>query len=208
VFEASDAAQRQVAWHHLVLAVGNFKRQSGRRLRPTRLSELPALHDGSQPDELKVTLSTRDVTIGKSDELSWEQLQNSLAGAGVATTCTILAALWPGDHVVFDWRVRAAANGLRLAAGLEPTNSVEVDSSASPPLGLGDYQLIRSWIVDAATVLKVEPSDVERTLYRLSQLVGPATDRRTWREYAEAVVVSLRSANSDLRTDYEGDDAV
>ena len=33
----SDEESRLIRWHHFVLAVGNFKRQAGRRLRPPAL---------------------------------------------------------------------------------------------------------------------------------------------------------------------------
>jgi hypothetical protein len=33
---ATDDSERRMRWHHLVMAVGNFKRQGGRRLRACR----------------------------------------------------------------------------------------------------------------------------------------------------------------------------
>lgn len=59
-------------------------------------------------------------------------LSGSLPGAGVATTTTILAALWPNQHFIFDWRVHAAANALRIEAGLGATSDVEPTSVYSP----------------------------------------------------------------------------
>jgi hypothetical protein len=33
-WDATGEPDRSLRWHHLVMAVGNFKRQQGRRLRP------------------------------------------------------------------------------------------------------------------------------------------------------------------------------
>jgi len=35
---APEDDERRMRWHHLVMAVGNFKRQNGRRLRPARIA--------------------------------------------------------------------------------------------------------------------------------------------------------------------------
>lgn len=103
-WENDDAEPLTLRWHHLVLAVGNFKRQSGRRLRPGRISDL---------SNAKVFAAEKFVLpscleIHRDDEESWRQLKIGLPGAALATTTTLLAALWPDDHFIFDWRVEAA----------------------------------------------------------------------------------------------------
>jgi hypothetical protein len=126
--------------------------------------------------------------LSKTMSSSWGELKDRLAGAGVATTCTLLAALWPSDHVVFDWRVHAAANGLRLVGDLQPSAGIESESTESAPLALECYDKIRGWILEAAADLRCAPSAVERPLYRLSQKVKASERKRTWLEYGSAVL--------------------
>lgn len=38
-WEAADDDERRLRWHHLVMAVGNFKRQGGRRVRPEQVHQ-------------------------------------------------------------------------------------------------------------------------------------------------------------------------
>jgi hypothetical protein len=86
--EPADDGERRMRWHHLVMAAGNFKRQNGRRLRPSRLSPASfALTARAEhfrgPDGL---------TVSRDDARSWQHLQNSLDGAGAVMTTTLLAA--------------------------------------------------------------------------------------------------------------------
>lgn len=127
-YDARDDATRLICWHHLVLAVGNFKRQPGRRLRPTPLARL----SGNQLIDRanNITLPGANAQqICAENPRSWEFLMSVLPGARVATTTTLLAALWPDRHIVFDRRVYWAANALRIHAGLSASAGVEPDSS-------------------------------------------------------------------------------
>jgi hypothetical protein len=180
---ASEGVSRLICWHHLVLAVGNLKRQTGRRLRP------PALHGQAdrsrvrRPSEVLVPTFDGLRRLRLNDPKSWRLLSGALPGAGVPTTNTILAALWPDQHFIFDWRVHATANALRIHAGLGATAEVEPASTYSPPLRFSDYELIRQWILETAARLKVQVTQVERSLYQLSRRAG--TDKaETWQDYA------------------------
>lgn len=111
-----EPAPRRREWHHLVMAVGNFKRQRGRRLRPA--SPLPgSVRADGRPDvrgdafEYLRRDGELDV-VTREDLDSWERLEQNLPGAAVATTTTLLASLWPDHHLVLDWRVLAALIGL------------------------------------------------------------------------------------------------
>src|SRR6266702_2069663 len=166
---AREEELRLICWHHLVLAVGNFKRQGGRRLRPPAL---PGQADQSQvhrTDELLVPGLDGAGRLHVEDSKSWRMLSGALSGAGVPTTTTILTALWLEQHFVFDWRVHAAANALRIHAGLDATAEVEPSSTYSPPLMFSDYELIRRWILGTAAELGVRATQVERSLYQLSR---------------------------------------
>lgn len=112
---SADDQERRMRWHHLVMAFGNFKRQGGRRLRPDPVSPATSLTAVVQSDNFPVPGLGRPVEHDGLD--SWLLLENSLSGAGTATTTTLLAALWPGKHHIFDWRVAAAVAGLGVAAG-------------------------------------------------------------------------------------------
>jgi hypothetical protein len=122
--------------------------------------------------------------------VSWESLRNSLAGADVSTTAALLAALWPRHHFVFDWRVRAAASGLRLAAGLEPSPSVKpsLTGGESSRLNFDDYVLVRGWLQALDLPLAVS----QRALFCLSQKAG-SDPSRPWSEYSQVLLSILQS---------------
>jgi len=193
-FIASQETDQLLAWDHLVLAVGNFKRQPGRRLRPPSLSDVaPAVP--AMPSYTVVMPGT-DKPLDAEKISSWQLLMDSLPGAAVATTTTLLAALWPDRHIVFDWRVHAAANGVRIHAGLKPTPGVMPDSSASANETLENYAIVRRWTLDTADRTGAPLVEVERAINRLSQEV-PDSAGRTWREYGAAVTERLATASGD-----------
>jgi hypothetical protein len=111
---APDDGERRMRWHHLVMAVGNFKRQNGRRLRPARIAAAPVTVLHVRPDRFCVPAGPEVI---REDAGSWTRLEQSLGGAAAATTTTLLAALWPDSHHILDWRVLAAAAGLGILAG-------------------------------------------------------------------------------------------
>ena len=185
-FLAASDGEVDLRWHHLVLAVGNFKRQGGRRLIPTHLQPDTTTRNQARP----IIAVPGHGQVSCDDPESWGQLGRTLRGAGVATTTTLLASLWPDEHVVFDWRVRAVSSALRIAEGLEPSPSVVAADRTGrriASVSWDDYVTVRSWIltVDAPAV------DVERALYELSRLVKPLAGR-TWDTYAAAVAETLR----------------
>jgi hypothetical protein len=184
---ASDPVDRAVRWHHLVLAVGNFKRPRTRWLVPARLDGLPR----QQCSTTNSFDTPSGVRVSIDDRTSWEALRESLVGADVSTVAHLLAALWPEHHVAFDWRVRVAASGLRLAGDLSvcPGLAPAVAGGESSPLDFDDYTLVRGWLraVDIPLIVS------QRALYCLSRRAGSDPDR-AWPEYARV----LRSILDDL----------
>lgn len=195
-FWSTVGDQRVVAWHHLVLAVGNFKRQSGRRLRPARLAHLSGpLRLEQRPSSFDVPGTEPPTTVAAEDSAGWRRLSKELPGAAEATTTTLLAALWPDHHLVFDWRVHAAANALRIRAELPPTSGVNAEATNTPPLTFDDYELVREWALGVAASTGERLASAERALYRLSQLIS-AADGRTWFGYAERAAAALASLST------------
>ena len=185
---ATDPAERALRWHHLVLAVGNFKRPRARWLTPCRL-----LGSGGGDPTVTTSFETpAGLRVDRDDEASWESLRGSLGGADVSTATGVLAALWPSHHFVFDWRVRDAAGGLRLAADLEPCNGVKpsIAGGESSPLDFEDYTLVRGWLLAVGAPLIAS----QRALFCLSQKAGTEPNR-PWPEYARVLTSLLESVD-------------
>jgi hypothetical protein len=129
-----------------------------------------AIADARRPAPANFNVPGADpaVVVGVGAPETWEALNKALPGSGVATTTTLLAAIWHEAHFVFDWRVRATAAALRMLAGLN-TGNVVPDSTSSSPLSFSDYQNVRVWPLDTAASEDGRVADVERALYCLSQ---------------------------------------
>ncbi len=181
---SDDATPISLRWHHLVLAVGNFKRQSGRRLRPCRINGIE--QPTHVPNE-RFSLPS-GLVVYRDNMDTWQQLASALPGAALATTTTLLAALWPEHHFIFDWRVQAAADALRIEAGLAPSGCTELEiaSGKRPPPDFNDYATVRGWLQTIGCPLETS----ERALYRLSQMV-PSVRGRSWPDYASEISSKL-----------------
>lgn len=184
---ATDA-ERPFAWHHLVMAVGNFKRDA--RIRLQLDIELPVDHvdRGQQPFVLP-----DGEHIEASDPDTWQTLID-LKGLGIATTSAILAALWPTHHAVIDRRSRNAFVALQLlqegkspileAHGIDPDKKGDRTALGDPTLP--QYEQYRRALADeVGGRAAIRLMDVERALYSLEQRVSrlPETGR-SWREYS------------------------
>jgi hypothetical protein len=187
-WQARDEELRLLRWHHLVLAVGNFKRENGRRLRPATLhASIPGSQVARSP-ELTVPGLGPDARLDVGGKETWLALSGRLKGAAVPTTTTLLSALWPEQHFVFDRYVRIAVNALRISECLDGTPGA-IPSSASPlpsPISFTDYELSRKWILKASSELNVPITLAERSLYQLARRFDSNIDR-TWQEYAHCV---------------------
>jgi hypothetical protein len=84
MWEAADDDERCLRWHHLVMAVGNFNRQGGRRLRPAHVASASALESASRGDQIHIPggpmVACEDLTSWRRTLLSGTQF----AGAATA----------------------------------------------------------------------------------------------------------------------------
>jgi len=176
-----------VTWHHLVLAIGNFKRQGGTRLFP---APLPRSTAPPTPGQVVVPGrgSGREASfkLDVAARATWQQLQTATAGLGTATTTTLLAALWPEGHFIFDGRVLNAANGLRIAEGDLPMAGVDLASHLTPASTLDHYIEVHAWVSATAQLVGRQLQDVERALY-IAGIAAGTVPGRTWFDYAAAV---------------------
>lgn len=183
VWEAGDDDERRLRWHHLVMAVGNFKRQGGRRLRPERLTSAPSPEAAVHADHIRIpggTLLTCEAPA------SWSLLRNKLPGAATPTTTTLLAALWPARHFILDWRVLAAVAGLDVTSGADSHGMVEASSQDFLEPALDRYCKVRKLLIPFADEAGMPLQVVERGLYVMSKSVKGMSGR-TWAEYGEAL---------------------
>jgi hypothetical protein len=181
--------QAALRWHHLVLAVANFKRQAG-RISPPSIGHL--LGSGAAPrDEFIVPSGhsrSAPLVLSRDAKESWQTLLG-IHGVALATATTLLAALWPKDHFIFDFRVQEAADALRIQADLLPTRKTQqqIKTGRRQRPSFEDYATVRAWLMTIDCPLRSS----ERALYRLSQEVKPVPGR-SWPDYAKAVSLKLR----------------
>jgi hypothetical protein len=107
IWAASGDHARLIAWHHVVLAVGNFKRQRGRRLRPASLHALDDQSAAYRSDELFVPGFDGAERIIVTDPESWRSLTSMLPGAGVPTDDRLRIPVRP-VLTAWPWSVRLA----------------------------------------------------------------------------------------------------
>ena len=183
---APDDDERRVRWHHLVMAIGNFKRQNGRRLRPARIAPVHATAHAARQDRFCVPAGPEVIC---DDAGSWTRLEQCLGGAAAATTTTILAALWPDRHHVLDWRVLAAVTGLGiLAGGEEELGLAEAGSRTQLQPTLGHYAKVRTLLIRLGSQAGLPVATLERALYLMSRTVQGKD--MTWAEYGAALAAA------------------
>lgn len=171
---------RQVAWHHLLMTAGNFKRQA-----PITMGNLP---DGERKfsigahrsDSFDVEVDGETLTVFRSEPTSWEVLDR-IPGVAVATATTVLSALWPGDHVIADRRDLGAAIGLAYdeakGAGLVKTNGYDGEV-----VSWKRYQWFLPKVTDKAKEIGIEPVVVERALFQIDLETGTKANT-PWEQY-------------------------
>lgn len=142
-----------IVWHHLVLAVGNFKRQTP--IRGIRIGR----SDREATPQRSFTAPGLDLTVSKEDPESWKGLEGAVRGLGVPTTSTLLSALWPDFHVVIDRFAFRSAVALRASVGgiSRQGRKGEVRPDDKKPLGDEvtwlDYDDYRRWVVWTAAAI-------------------------------------------------------
>jgi|ERR1039457_858490 hypothetical protein len=178
---------REWAWQHVLLAVANFKAQMP--LFPAQLPPLPVGENFKRGDTLKVPVPGGPLTLRSEDPRTWRELSERVSGLGVPRTTTVLSALWPGRHVIADWRALSAAValvGVRNGWGHVP---VEPDRADRLRVGWEIYSWYRRVVLDCAAREDLHPVRIERALYRL----GDAMPGATWNDYASRIEERLVS---------------
>jgi hypothetical protein len=103
-------ADRSWAWNHLLLAVGNFKAQMP--IFPGPLPPATASENPARSETLEVPVPDGHLTLRVEDPATWRKLSKRIRGLAVPRTTTVLSALWPGRHLIADWRALSAAAAL------------------------------------------------------------------------------------------------
>ena len=193
--ESFDATDR---WHHLLMAVGNFKRRGGLIL-PAVLPRAAAGDQADRPERIVIPgAHGQGSEVKCGDPKTWLRLTKSVRGLSVPTATALLSALWPDYHVIVDQNDRDAAVGLDAAEllvrkGLDD-GWFEKEEGSRWTL----YEWFRDVVVKTASSLSEQgphiiPQDVERALFVLGR--ETATFRKapvwTWSEYHDVLVEKL-----------------
>lgn len=172
-------------FHHLVLAVCNFKANI-KVYPPSPVDDVPS-HPIAK-DSLLISLAEgRTLQLHVDDPASWKKIAEAVPGLGVPRTSTLLAALWPEQHVIIDWKALAAACALVGSAhGWHRTPVEDPDRSDAVAKSWPNYSWYRSVVCEEAGAHGVPLKSVERALYRLASGISPKSER-TWAEYAQCI---------------------
>jgi hypothetical protein len=176
---ASKDEDRAWAWHHLLLAVANFKTQA--TLFP------PALPAPAAPihrkKALKVMLASGPLKLRAEDPSTWRALSSEMKGLREPRATTVLSALWPDHHVIMDWKALSAAvalAGARLGWDKSLADPVETNPAQR---SWESYDWYRKTVLKAARQAPCRPVEVERALYKL----GRESPGITWAAYAAQI---------------------
>lgn len=176
--EREGSAERDLAWHHLLMAVGNFKRSAGTIFpfgAQRRLGDLERLDTSRE-----FAIPALDTTVTCDDERTWPAL-TKIAGLAVPTATTLLSALWPMDHAIIDRRDIGAA--ISLAAG-DRLRANGLDDARRPDIGWPLYRWFRKTVTLTASGTGRTPVAVERSLYVLDQSVRRKLSKGwAWSDY-------------------------
>jgi hypothetical protein len=185
------------------MAVGNFKRQTGRRLGPVQVSPGTALRFAARSAEFHGPAGLR---VACEDPRSWRSLQSSVPGAAATTTTTILTVLWPDKHHILDWRVLAAVVGLDIDSGQNHLELVASGSREQLQPDLERYAQVQPLLRTLAREACLPLAVLERALYLLSKSVRGSG--MTWAQYGRAIAEAApmpEARNDDGSPDDERD---
>jgi hypothetical protein len=172
-------------FHHLLLAVGNFKRQAGDIHLPI---EFASQEMAPQSEWLELPGGFGRLVRGDVD--SWRRL-TQIPGLGIPTASCLLAALWPDDHAIMDVLDRRAAVALQV--GRHSHNDQRLDTTCLPSNEWQFYEWFRETVTLTAQAAGGKPVMVERALYvvgaRTAAELGEKWERSgTWSDYFRAAV--------------------
>jgi hypothetical protein len=174
----------------LLLAVANFKTQA--TLFPPGLLPAPETMSLQREDVLVVSAASGTLELRAEDPLTWTQL-SQMKGLREPRATTVLSALWPGRHIVMDWRALSAAlalAGARLGWG---SSAVDPGSTRRAIDSWESYTWYRDTVLKAASQGGERPLMVERALWRL----GRKARGMTWAKYADQVEERLQQLVQD-----------
>lgn len=177
-----DGEAAMARWHHLLLAVGNFKRQGATKVRPPRL---PSDNRAHQQREV---LSIAGLALSEDDPDSWKLFQERTDGIGVASATSVLAALWPSSHAIMDVNALSAAVGVAIDAHGEgvPDWLPAASSCARVRVDWNKYGWYRESLGATAKHYDIEIVLLERALYNAFRAVPKAQDKgRTWADFGK-----------------------
>jgi hypothetical protein len=186
----SRGTDRSWAWHHLLLAVGNFKSQM-----PLFAAQLPPALAGEHPDRgeiLEVQVPGGRLTLRLRDPATWRELSERMRGLAVPRTTAVLSALWPGHHLIADWRALSAAAALAGVRNGWAHAPVEPQRTDQLPVNWETYSWYRQTALECANREGAQLIQVERALYTL----GNAMPGATWAVYASQIEEGLASMSS------------
>ena len=173
----SCGTDRSWAWHHLLLASANFKAQS-----PVFPAGLPPVLSAElqRGDILEVPVPGGLLSLGVKDSATWRELSEGMHGIAVPRATTVLSALWPGRHVIADWRAMSAAAA--LVGARDGWDRVPVEPQGTDPFQVNwdTYLWYRKAVLDCAAEEGLLPIQVERALYTL----GDPMPCASWAAYA------------------------
>ena len=172
-------------FQHLLLAVGNFKRQAGDIHLPVDLADWE-----TEWRSESLVLPGGLGRLDRDDVASWQRL-DQIPGLGVPTATCLLAALWPDRHAIMDVLDRRATIGFQV--GRHSYNDQRLDAALVPSREWWFYDWFRRTVMLTAQAADCEPVLVERALYilgaRTARELGDMWEQRgTWSEYHRAVL--------------------
>lgn len=187
LFDSLDAHERcdPETFHHLLMAVGNFKRQAGDIHLPIDFAYLAAKRRGKS-----FVLPRGLGRLERDNMASWQRLKR-IPGLGIPTASCLLAALWPDSHAIMDVYDRRAAIGLKV--GRRSHDEQRLDAARIPSHEWWFYNWFRRTVTLTAQAADCEPVSVERALYVLgartaSELGAKWKQHGTWSEYYRATL--------------------
>jgi hypothetical protein len=187
-------------WHHLVMAVGNFKRQTpieaGVALAP---EPTPQRRSFCIPGTDHLIAATQaDDPLHRSEPDVWRALSD-VRGVEVATATALLAALWPTDHFVCDKRVRRTTVALSCGAAWR-SDSALAHSGIPRTQDWELYSWLWACLVESLTD-EAELVTLEQGLFILDgrtmrKIPDSAKWEWTWSEYVDTAHAVLDAAGA------------
>jgi hypothetical protein len=202
IAQSENSEDRRIeTWHHVVMSAGNFKRPGGTQislLRLPRTGELD-LEQLVHPDSCVVYTKNGTLMLRRDDLDTWIRLTEQVSGLSVATTTTLLSALWPGHHVIADLLDVSVAMALNMDEAIK-RSWIRLDAASPTPMGWETYAWFRSMVLAksidlSSRELAIRPVDVEPALYTLGQRANDAKhgENLSWNAYSELVETMIHA---------------